>query len=83
MATIPQHGDVLIRVFAQSSYQLVDATTREQIAIVPALPMGLKVASERGARSGARTWTTEGVRSAAPFCSSRERPSGFNQSDSF
>ena len=49
MATSPKHGDVLIRVFVGSSFQLVDAMTREQIAIVPALDVAVKLASEYGA----------------------------------
>jgi hypothetical protein len=48
MATTPKHGDVLVRVFGESNYQLLDATTHEQIAIVPTLPAAIEVANERG-----------------------------------
>ena len=41
-------GDVLIRTVGESSFELVDATTREQIAIVPALQVAVQVAGERG-----------------------------------
>ena len=46
MAT-PQHGDVLVRVFAESELQLVDAVTREQIAIVRSLNDAVALAVER------------------------------------
>jgi hypothetical protein len=44
----PTQGDVLIRVIAGSSYERVDAATREQIAVVPTLDVAVKVAAERG-----------------------------------
>ena len=44
---IPQHGDVLIRVFAESELQLVDAVTRDQIAIVRSLNEAVSLAVER------------------------------------
>ena len=48
MATIPMHGDVLIRAYAGSSYQLLDATTHKQIAIIGNLQLAVTMASERG-----------------------------------
>ena len=48
MTTRPRHGDVLIRVFSESSYELLDATTHAQIAIAPDLETAVKVAGERG-----------------------------------
>jgi hypothetical protein len=48
MTMTPPGGDVLIRPFGESSYQLLDMATREQIAIVPELPLAIKVASDRG-----------------------------------
>jgi hypothetical protein len=45
---VPKDGDVLIRAVGDYSFELVDVTTREQIAIVPALRVALQVASERG-----------------------------------
>jgi hypothetical protein len=47
MSSIPKRGDVLIRALGDD-FELVDATTREQIAIVPALQEAVQVASERG-----------------------------------
>lgn len=47
MSSIPKHGDVLIRAL-DDDFELVDATTREQLAIVPALQEAVQVASERG-----------------------------------
>ena len=44
----PRHGDVLIRAVGESSFELIDATTREQIAIVPGLQVAVQVATERG-----------------------------------
>jgi hypothetical protein len=48
MTTIPTDGDVLIRVYVGSSYQLLEATTHKQIAILGNLQMAVTMASERG-----------------------------------
>ena len=48
MTTSPTRGDVLIRSYARSSYQLLDATTHEEIAIIGNLQMAVTMASERG-----------------------------------
>ena len=43
-----QHGDVLIRDFVGGSFQLLDAATHEQIAIVPSFENVLRIAADRG-----------------------------------
>lgn len=48
MTTSPTRGDVLIRVYAGSSFQLVDAMTREQIAIIGDLKMAVRIGSDHG-----------------------------------
>ena len=48
MTIIPTHGDVLIRAYVGSNYQLLDATTHKQIAILGNLQMAVTMASERG-----------------------------------
>jgi len=47
MTTIPTHGDVLIRAYVGSSYQLLDATTHAN-RDSRELPMAVTMASERG-----------------------------------
>ena len=44
----PKPGDVLIRAFADSSYQLVDAMTHRQIAIIGELHLAVKIATDHG-----------------------------------
>lgn len=44
----PSHGDVLIRAYSDSSYQLLDAGSYEQIAIIGDLRTAITIASERG-----------------------------------
>jgi hypothetical protein len=48
MPASPASGDVLIRLYTGSSYQLVDAMTREQIAIIRDLPMAVRIGSDHG-----------------------------------
>ena len=48
MKTTLKPGDVLIRVFSESAYEILDATTQQQIAIAPDLHVAVKIASERG-----------------------------------
>ena len=48
MATA-NRGDVLIRVFAGSSLELVDAVTREPITMVSSLDEAIAIAAERRA----------------------------------
>jgi hypothetical protein len=45
---VPRYGDVLIRAIGDSSYELVDAITHQQIAIAPALAVAVKLAGEYG-----------------------------------
>ena len=47
MTASPTRGDVLIRAYA-GSYQLLDAATHEPIAIVAALQMAVRIASDHG-----------------------------------
>jgi len=42
-------GDVLLRVYAGSSFELLDAITHEQIAIVPAIEFAIRIAADRHA----------------------------------
>ena len=48
MTAGPTHGDVLIRTYAGSSYQLLDASTHEQIAVIGTLQMAVMMARDRG-----------------------------------
>lgn len=43
----PEHGDVLIRTFVGTSLQVVDATTLEQICIVPSVDYGIKIGADQ------------------------------------
>jgi len=56
-----QHGDVLIRDFVGGSFQLLDAATHEQIAIVASFENVLRIAADRGVPCGVRTSTTGGA----------------------
>jgi hypothetical protein len=48
MQTAVASGDVFIRPYVGGSFQLVDASTREQIAIVPSMETALSLGTERG-----------------------------------
>ena len=48
MKTAVATGDVVIRSNVGGSFQLVDATTHEQIAIVPSIETALTIGAERG-----------------------------------
>ena len=48
MPASPTRGDVLIRVYGGSNYQLLDAMTHEQIAIIADLQMAVRAGSEHG-----------------------------------
>ena len=41
-------GDVVIRSYVGGSFQLIDATTQEQIAIVPSIEIALTIGAKRG-----------------------------------
>jgi hypothetical protein len=43
-----QRGDVLLRPYVGESFQLIDAATREQIAIVLSMERAVTVAAQRG-----------------------------------
>lgn len=42
-----QPGDVVIRHYVGKTLQLIDATTNEQIAIIPSVDHALKMAAQR------------------------------------
>ena len=43
-----QRGDVLLRPYVGESFQLIDATTREHIAIVQSMERAVTIAAQRG-----------------------------------
>jgi hypothetical protein len=47
MATALQPGDVVIRHYVGDTLQLIDATTNEQLAIIPSVDYALKIAHQR------------------------------------
>ena len=66
MPATPKHGDVLIRAFGESSFQLVDATTDEQISIAPDLPVAVRIASDCGGAVWRENLDNRGRRLGSP-----------------
>ena len=48
MNAAAQRGDVLLRPYVGESFQLIDAVTREQIAIVLSMERAVTIAAQRG-----------------------------------